>query len=164
MFSWPTPSALDASTQTFLVLTAAQINRARPCGKLRRVERGEVLFQPGDTAVPFFILLSGSMEIGQPGLAGERLITTHGAGMFRGERSMISGRQCLVLGRVSDAGEFLEISADDLHPLVARDAELSEILMRATPPVKRQSSYHRQRARFICWRAREGWRRPCPAT
>ena len=131
MSSWPTPSALDPSTQIFPVLTAAQINRARPGGNLRKVQRGEVLFQPGDTAVPFFVLLSGGMEIVQPGFAGERLITTHGPGSFTGELSMISARQCLVLGRVSEAGEFLEISADRLRSLIARDAELSEIIMRA---------------------------------
>ena len=125
------PSALDARTQVFPVLTAAQIDRVRSCGRLRRVEPGEVLFQPDDTDVPFFILLSGSMEIVQPDLAGERPIATHGPGEFTGEITMISGRRCLVRGRVTEAGEFLEISADGLRSVVARDAELSEILMRA---------------------------------
>jgi thioredoxin reductase (NADPH) len=71
------------------------------------------------------------MEIVQPDLTGERPITTHGPGEFTGEITMISGQQCLVRGRVTEAGEFLEISADGLKSLVARDAELSEILMRA---------------------------------
>jgi thioredoxin reductase (NADPH) len=44
---------------------------------------------------------------------------------------MISGRRCLVRGRVTSAGEFLEISPDGLRSLIARDAELSEIFMRA---------------------------------
>ena len=70
----PASSVLDARTQAFPVLTAAQISRVRPCGKLRKVEPGEILFEPGDTEVPFFVLLSGSMEIVQPDLAGEREI------------------------------------------------------------------------------------------
>jgi len=131
MSSLPTVSNLDAATQTFPVLTAAQINRIRPLGKLRNVERGEILFKPNDIGVPFFVLLSGSMEIVQPQLTGERLITTHESGSFTGELSMISGQKCLVLGRVSKAGEFLEVSANGLRALVARDAELSEIIMRA---------------------------------
>src|SRR6202043_2289664 len=45
--------------------------------------------------------------------------------------TMISGRRCLVRGRVTEPGEFLELSADGLRSLVARDAELSEIFMRA---------------------------------
>jgi thioredoxin reductase (NADPH) len=125
------PSALDARTQAFPVLTAAQIGRVRDCGKLRKVGPGEILFEPGDSEVPFFVLLSGSMEIVQPDLAGEREIVKHGPGEFTGEMTMISGQRCLVRGRVTEAGEFLEISAEGLRSLVARDAELSEILMRA---------------------------------
>ena len=44
---------------------------------------------------------------------------------------MISGRRCLARGRVTAPGEFLEMSNSDLRTLVARDAELSEIFMRA---------------------------------
>lgn len=132
MSTWPAvTSALDAATQTFPILTAAQIDRARPYGAFRRVDQGEILFQPGDTNVPFFVLLSGAMEIVQPDCAGERLIATHGPREFTGEITMISGQQCLVRGRVTTAGEFLEISGDGLRSLVARDAELGEIFMRA---------------------------------
>jgi len=131
MSSWPVPSALEAGTQTFPTLTAAQIRRAHASGTIRKVSSGEILFRPGDTQVPFFILLSGELHILQPGLHGERLITAHGAGAFTGELSMISGQRCLVLGRVTQAGEFIEVSADNLRSLVARDAELSEIIMRA---------------------------------
>src|SRR5947209_14398 len=131
MSSWPAPSALDAKTQAFPVLTAAQINRLRPGSKLRKVEPGEILFQPNDTGVPFFVLLSGSMEIVQPGLTGERPIATHGPGEFTGEITMISGQRCLVRGRVTEPGEFLEVPGDALLALMAKDAELSEIALRA---------------------------------
>ena len=125
------PSALDARTQAFPVLTAAQIDRIRPEGHLRRVRSGEVLFEPGDGNVPFFVLLSGAMEIVQPGLDGERTIATHQPGEFTGEITMISGQRCLVRGRVTEPGEFLELDGDALRSLVAKDAELSEILLRA---------------------------------
>src|SRR3954468_1706849 len=131
MSTWPQVSALDANTQTFPELTAAQIQRARAYGETRSVRKDDILFRPGDTGVPLFILLSGKMEIVQPGLEGERLITTHAAGAFTGELSMISNQRCLVLGRVSEDGEFLEIKPESFHSLVARDAELSEIIMRA---------------------------------
>jgi thioredoxin reductase (NADPH) len=131
MSSLPIPSALDARTQAFPVLTEAQINRVRPGSKLRQVKKGEILFEPGDTGVPFFVLLSGGMEIVQPDLAGEHLITNHGPGQFTGEMTMISGRRCLVRGRMTESGELLELSGDGLRSLVAKDAELSEIFMRA---------------------------------
>ena len=131
MASRPIPSQLDSRTQAFPVLTAAQISRVRLIGKLRHVEKGDILFEPGDSNVPFFVLLSGSMEIVQPDLAGEHLVAKHIPGEFTGEMTMISGRRCLVRGRVTEAGDFLEVNGDGLRSLVARDAELSEIFMRA---------------------------------
>jgi len=127
----PPPSALDFRTQAFPVLTEGQIGRLRSHGKMREVERGEVLFEPGDREVPFFVLLSGAMEIVQPDLSGERPVATHSPGEFTGEMTMISGQFCLVRGRVTAPGEFLEIGAEGLRSLVAQDAELSEIFMRA---------------------------------
>ena len=125
------PSALDAHTQSFPKLTPAQIDRIRPESKLRKVEAGEILFEPGDITVPFFVLLTGAMEIVQPTPAGESEIVRHVPGEFTGEITMISGQKCLVRGRVTEPGEFLELSAERLRSLVATDAELSEILMRA---------------------------------
>jgi thioredoxin reductase (NADPH) len=132
MVAPPIPSALDASTQMFPTLTQAQINRLLLHGNVRKVEAGDTLFQPGDTNIPFFVILSGSMEIVQPDLKGERLIVVHDkVGHFTGELTMISGRRALVTARVKAPGEFLEISADGLRSVIARDAELSEIIMRA---------------------------------
>jgi len=125
------PSALDAGTQAFPTLTPAQIDRIRPLGRERHVQRGEIVFEPKDTAMPFFVLLSGAMEIVQPVFDGERPVATHGPGEFTGEMTMISGQQSLVLGRVTEPGEFLEVAPEALRALVAKDAELSEILMRA---------------------------------
>ncbi len=126
-----TPLSADIRGEAFPTLTPEQINRIRPLSKLRHVEAGEILFEPGDSDVPFFVLLSGSMEIVQPDRRGERPIVTHEPGSFTGEITMISGRLCLVRGRVTSPGEFLEMNNHDLRTLVARDAELSEIFMRA---------------------------------
>lgn len=126
-----TTSILDPHTQAFPTLTPAQIERVRQIAKVRKVHASEVLFEPGDTNVPFFVLLSGAMEILVPGLNGERSLVSHGPGSFTGELTMISGRKCLVRGRVTEPGEFLELGGDCLRTLIARDAELSEILMKA---------------------------------
>src|SRR5271156_1042653 len=117
--------------QAFPALTPAQIDRIRPFGRTRQTTVGEILFEPGDATARFFVLLSGALEIVQPTLQGERLIVTHQAGSFTGEMTMISGRGSLARGRVTAAGEFLELSPEALRTLVARDAELSEIFMRA---------------------------------
>ena len=124
------PSALDAGTQAFPELTPELIARIRPLGNVRKVQK-DILFKPGDNSVPFFVVLSGSMEIIQPDFEKERSVASHGPAHFTGEITMISGQQCLVLGRVTEPGEFLELTADALRALVAKDAEISEILLRA---------------------------------
>ncbi|MGA7931490.1 MAG: FAD-dependent oxidoreductase [Candidatus Sulfotelmatobacter sp.] len=115
----------------FPALTPLQIDRIRPFGKLRHVEAGEILFEPGDVTAPFFVLLSGGMEVVQLSPSGERLLVTHQAGGFTGEMTMISGRGALARGRVTAPGEFLELSPEELRTLVARDEELSGLFMRA---------------------------------
>ena len=103
-------NALESHAQVFPTLTEAQINRVRPFASLRQVKRGDVLFSADDSDVPFFILLSGSMEIVQPHMNGERLVASHGPGEFTGEMTMITGHRSLVCGRMTDRGEVLEMS------------------------------------------------------
>lgn len=131
MSAAPSSSALEARTQAFPILTPAQITRVRNVAKTRRVEKGEIVFDVGDRDVPFFVLLSGSMEVVQPGYASDAPVAKHGPGGFTGEMTMISGRRCLVRGRVTEAGEFLEVGGEGLRSLIAKDAELSDIFMRA---------------------------------
>ena len=132
MSTWPAPSALDAYTQAFPVLTDIQIQRLRGVGKCHNVKVGDILFEPGDTNVPFFVLITAAMDILQPEITGdERLVVSHPPGQFTGEIAMISGQRCLVRGRITKAGEVLELGAEALRSIVARDAELSEVLMRA---------------------------------
>lgn len=131
MSTWPVPSTPDPRTQAFPVLTPAQISRIRHNSTLRTVQPGDILFEPGDTGMSMFIVLTGSMEVLQSNYTGVHLIANHGPGEFTGEITMISGQRSLVRARVTEAGEFLELSADGLRTIVASDAELSEIFMRA---------------------------------
>ena len=69
--------------EAFPALTAAQIARFREAGRVRQVELGEILFEPGLINAPFWVLLSGSLDILQPdGTGGERAIVTFHAGAF----------------------------------------------------------------------------------
>ncbi len=83
-------NALESHAQVFPVLTEAQINRIRPFASLRHVNDGDVLFRADDSDAPFFVLLSGSMEIVQPDVNDERLVANHGPGEFTGEMTMIT--------------------------------------------------------------------------
>jgi len=127
----PSISTPDRQAEAFPVLTPAQIARIRPYGTVRTVWTGEVLFESGDRGIPCFVILSGKLEIVLTKLSGEHVFATHGPGNFSGDVVMISGAGSMARGRVGEPGEFLEVTADALHLLIARDAELSDIFMRA---------------------------------
>jgi thioredoxin reductase (NADPH) len=131
MSSSPVLSRMSADTETSPLLTEAQIARVRPYARLRSVSSGDILYAPGDLAVPLYILLSASVEIVQPEVDGDRQVTMLLPRMFTGEAGMIGGQRAIVLARVASAGEVLEISPENLHALIARDNQLSEILLRA---------------------------------
>jgi thioredoxin reductase (NADPH) len=127
----PTINTPDQQAEAFPVLTPAQIDRLRPYGNIRSVRAGEILFEPGKSRMPCFVVLSGKLDIVVSGLSGEQVFVTYGPGQFSGEVVLISGARALSRGRVAEPGEFLEIGADELRTLIAKDAELSDIFMRA---------------------------------
>ncbi|MGB6745962.1 MAG: FAD-dependent oxidoreductase [Terracidiphilus sp.] len=127
----PSINSPDRQAEAFPVLTPAQIDRIRPYGTARTVRAGEILFEAGDLGMPCFVVLSGKLDIVITRLFDEHIFATHGPGNFSGDMVLISGAGSMARGRVAEPGEFLEVSADGLHSLIARDAELSDIFMRA---------------------------------
>lgn len=130
------PSPIDPSTQrrdaTFPRLTAPQLARLSECGRRRATRAGEVVFEQGDTDTKFFVVLSGTLEVVQPGYDGrEHPIVVHERGEFTGEANMLTGRPNLVRGRVREAGELIEIDRDGLRKLLQIETDLAEVLMRA---------------------------------
>jgi thioredoxin reductase (NADPH) len=127
----PSLKVPDRQEEAFPVLTPAQVDRIRPHGTVRSVLAGEVLFEPGKLGMSCFVVLAGKLDIAMVGLSGEQVFVTYGPGQFSGEVVLISGARALARGRVAEPGEFLELSADALRTLIAKDAELSELFMRA---------------------------------
>jgi len=115
----------------FPKLTSVQISRITSHGRLRSVQSGEVLIEQGDRSVPFFLVITGEVEILRPLGARETLVTVHGPGEFTGEVNMLSGRRSLVRARVTKPGKVIELDHQQMLSLVQTDAELSGIFMRA---------------------------------
>jgi thioredoxin reductase (NADPH) len=116
--------------QMFPQLTPVQIARLAAHGRKLAVRKGEVLAEPGDR-VPMYVVLSGSLEILQPGLDGETLLVVHTAGKFSGDVGTLRGISTMVRMRVREDGEVLAIDEAHLRAIVQTDAELSELFMRA---------------------------------
>ena len=117
--------------QIFPKLTPAQICRIAARGRMRMVEHGEVLVEQGDSGVPFFVVVSGELEIVRPSGAVETLVTVHGSGQFTGEVNTLSGRRTLFRIRTIKPGKVIELDRQHMLALVQSDAELGQILMRA---------------------------------
>lgn len=127
----PLPPITSRLDHIFPNLTAAQMARIAAHGRVRPIERGQILVQQGDSTVPFFLVKSGEIEIVRPYGSTETLITVHGPSQFTGEVNMLSGRRSMVRMRVSQAGEVIELDRERLLSMVQTDSELSEIVMRA---------------------------------
>jgi thioredoxin reductase (NADPH) len=112
-------------------LTPAHIARIVARGRVRPVRQGEVLVEAGDHVVPFFLVTSGEVEVVRTTATGEATVAVHAAGQFSGEVNMISGRRALLRVRARESGEVIQLDHKQLLELVAGDAEISEILMRA---------------------------------
>jgi thioredoxin reductase (NADPH) len=127
----PSISTPNQQGEAFPVLTPAQIDRIRPYGTSRAVRTGEIVFEAGQLGIPCFVVLSGKLDIVITRLSGEHVFATHGPGNFSGDMVLISGTGSMARGRVAEPGEFLEVTTDALRSLIAKDAELSDIFMRA---------------------------------
>jgi thioredoxin reductase (NADPH) len=119
------------SAQMFPQLSAAQIARLSVHGRKLTVKKGEVLAEPGDPGRPMFVVLSGSIEVVQPKLNEESLITVHTPGRFSGDVGTLRGIGGVVRLRVREDGEVLAIDEAQLRTVVQTDSELSELFMRA---------------------------------
>jgi thioredoxin reductase (NADPH) len=117
--------------RTFPTLTPAQVERIAAHGRVRQIQPGEVLVEPGDKIVPFFVVTAGGVEIVRPSSASETLVVLYRPGQFTGEVNMLSGRPALLRVRASESGEVIEVEREQLLALVQTDSQLGEIIMRA---------------------------------
>jgi thioredoxin reductase (NADPH) len=115
----------------FPTLTPEQEARIAVHGRLRHLERGEVLIEPGGPQTRFFVVRTGSLEV--VGVRGkvDEVVTVHRPGQFTGDVGTLAGRRALVRVRAAEPTEVIEVDREDLLVLVQADGELSEILTRA---------------------------------
>lgn len=125
------PLTSSRSEQIFPILTSAQILRIAEHGTARVTQQGEVLVEPGDSTVPFFLVVSGGIQVVRPSGHSETIVAVYGPGQFAGEVNLLSGRPAIHQVRVTEPGEVIVLERNNMLTLVKTDAELGEILMRA---------------------------------
>jgi len=125
------PLTSARADQVFPTLTPEQIRRIAPHGRMRAIQKGEVIYEPGATPVSFFVVVSGELEVLRLWAGTETLITVFSPGKFTGEVNSLSGRPAILRLRVSQSGEAIELDRQQMLALLQTDAELGEILVRA---------------------------------
>jgi len=105
--------------------TRAEWERLAACCSVRRFRAGEAVVREGEHAQTLFIVARGSLEVRR----GARRLALIPAGSVVGEQAFFDGepRSADVVA-VSD-GELLELGADDLERLAARDPQLVRTLL-----------------------------------
>jgi thioredoxin reductase (NADPH) len=126
------PSAFDrtASPEITPELTTEQIRRLSAFGKREHAAKGTVLFQEGDRATDFFVVVSGAVDIRQNGVDESRRIVRQGPGQFLGDPSTLTGRAAVVEAVVDEEAEMIRILPDRLRRIVVEDTELSDLILR----------------------------------
>jgi thioredoxin reductase (NADPH) len=105
--------------------------RLRKLGRVRTVDRSEVLFAAGAEASDFFVIESGAVAIVQGYGAENRVIAVHGERRFLGEMSLLTGQRLYLSGVVRDPGEVIQVPVENLREIVAEDKGLSDVILGA---------------------------------
>jgi len=112
-------------------LTDEQISRIAVHGRTRQLRPGEVLIKPGDVSVPLFVVRSGRLNVVRTSPSGEEsLVVVHGAGSFSGEANTLAGRPALLSLQVTEPGEAIELTREQMLSIVQNDTDIGDIIMR----------------------------------
>src|ERR1044071_6613648 len=110
----PLGPTLSPAEHVFPTLTPPQMARIDSHGRRRPIRRGEVLVDVGDRAVPMFAVVSGEIEAVRPTDTGDTVIVRLQPLQFSGEGSVMTGRPSISRLVVSEPGEVIELTRDQV--------------------------------------------------
>ena len=123
-----TPDAYGAYPR----LTRAQLAALGKLGRRRAVPLDGTLFAEGDRNCDFFAILDGTVAVVEArGTPEERTLSTHGRGRFLGEVGLLTGQAALYSAVATQAAQVLAVPVAQLRELVATDAALGDLILRA---------------------------------
>ena len=122
----------ERERQTFPKLTKEQIDRMRDYGREETIPDGTLLFDRGERAVDFFVVLKGAVEIFDLSKGGEpHVFTTHAASQFTGELDLFNERKILVGGRAAGETVVLRMPRGDFRRMIQAEPDIGELITRA---------------------------------
>ncbi len=120
------------SAELYPVLTEAQARRMARFGEPCRFAPRQIVWRAGERGLDLHLVISGALEVLRvTGDGAETTVAVHGPRQFSGETNLLTDRASLVMARAAGDLETVRVPAASLRELIARDPELSEILMHA---------------------------------
>ncbi len=123
---------MNRKEQMFPRLDPSMVRRIAAYGHEELVHAGTTLFERGQRGVDFFLVLEGLIEVfdldkhGQP-----NVFTMHAARQFSGEMNLFNRRAIMASARAAMDSRVVRVPAEDFRRMVAAEADISEIIMRA---------------------------------
>jgi thioredoxin reductase (NADPH) len=110
-----------------------QFARAIAYGEPQRVAAGEYVFAVGDEDSDLILVADGLLEVLRTATADapEEFFLRSGPGQFLGELNLLTGQTRLLSARVVEPGTIHRVGPEAFRLLMAQDAELSDIFLRA---------------------------------
>ena len=122
--------ALLARLPLFLALTPAQIESIAAAARERRLAKGEMLFQKGDPAKGFFVVVSGQMKLAFPSAQGnEKVVEIIGPEQSFGEAVMFMDRPFPVFAEALLDTLLIHIGKDAVFRLLEADPSFARRML-----------------------------------
>jgi thioredoxin reductase (NADPH) len=112
-------------------LADEQIASLSRFGTRREVPARGTLFCEGDRECDLFVVLAGTVVVGQETDQGLRLIAVHGPGRFLGDLSLLTGQAMYLTAIAREDVGVLDVSIEGLKEAVTEDPGLGDLILRA---------------------------------
>jgi thioredoxin reductase (NADPH) len=113
----------------FPKLNGAEIAMLSTFGSERSTASGEILFDPGDTNVPVFVVLDGCLDIVKVFKKGEPLVVSHAPGEFSGDVNLLLGGPSSNRAKTKEPSCLLEITRTDLLHIAETHSLLGPVFL-----------------------------------
>lgn len=122
--------ALLAQLPLFSALAPEQIQRVAAAARDKRLAKGEMLFQKGDPARGFYIVVTGQVKLALPSAQGnEKVVEIIGARQSFGEAVMFMDRPFPVFAEALADTQLIHIAKDAVFQLIDADASFSRRML-----------------------------------
>ncbi|HTZ08991.1 MAG TPA: FAD-dependent oxidoreductase [Acidimicrobiales bacterium] len=123
----------DGGADRFPRLTPSQLARLRAASEPAEIAPDTALFLAGDVDYDFILVDEGQVdiELASPLGGANQVIASIGEGNFVGELNMLTGQAAYLSARMPKGGRVHRMRRDRFLRLMADDAELSDIVLRA---------------------------------